>query len=129
MSGRASQGQRDILNMTLINPHLFRSSAGGVVRLRTAEVVIDAGAFDEVHRIQAQVMTETEFDRKMTKSRRKLLYDAVSPFLVLTPEEDLTKEGSEGMKIFINLGEEANGKKLKVRSMLAERSICLKHRH
>ena len=84
-----------------------------------AEVVVDPGVLDDVHQIRAQVLTEEEFERKISKSRRNLVYEAVSPFLVVSPEETIgrAKKGTGddgGMRLFINVDEHALGKTLKV---------------
>ena len=92
---------------------------GGSLRLKMAEVVVDPGVLDDVHQIRAQVLTEEEFERKISKSRRNLVYEAVSPFLVVSPEETIgrAKKGTGddgGMRLFINVDEHGSGKTLKV---------------
>ena len=94
-------------------------STGGSLRLRTAEVVIDPGALEDVCQIRAHILTEVEFEKKIFKSRRNLIYEAVSPFLVISPEdinarEDEGKGDNGGMRVFVNLEERALGKSLKV---------------
>lgn len=88
---------------------------GGRVRVGgEAEVVVERGAFEKLRHIRVEMLTHEEFNRRLKASRRRLVLQPLSAFVVINPEVTMASNGKE-MKIFLKIDDQkARGKSLKV---------------
>jgi len=88
-------------------------AGGGSLRLKRASILVHSGTFDQSQIIRAEVLDEATFDDRLASSQRQLVFPAVSPYLVIHPETELTSR-AEGLTIFISLDKVASGRHIKV---------------